>query len=110
MADKPDDDAALRARLDALAGGLERQRSHAHPAESSVGTQASASGRALSVGFRALSEFVAGVAVGALIGWQIDVWFGTSPFGLVIFLMLGTAAGFWNVYRVAAAAKTSSER
>ena len=44
---------------------------------------------------------VAAVAVGGLIGWQCDRWFHTSPFLLILFLALGTAAGFWTVYRLA---------
>ena len=57
---------------------------------------------AMSLGARVLTEFVAGVAVGAVIGWQLDKWLHTSPILLIVFLALGTAAGFWNVYRIAA--------
>ena len=49
-----------------------------------------------------LSEFVASVAVGGFIGWQLDRWLHTSPLLLILFIALGTAAGFWSVYRVAA--------
>ncbi|QBR72528.1 hypothetical protein CU048_00120 [Beijerinckiaceae bacterium] len=55
----------------------------------------------MSLGFRVLSEFVAAVVVGALIGWWIDGAAGTSPAFLLIFLLIGTGAGFWNVYRIA---------
>ncbi len=47
------------------------------------------------------SEFVAGVVVGALIGWFIDRVAGTSPWGLIVFLLLGFAAGVVNVLRSA---------
>ena len=43
----------------------------------------------------------AAVVVGGFIGWAIDRWLGTSPGALIVFLALGTAAGFWNVYRIA---------
>ena len=46
------------------------------------------------------SEFIAGIVVGALIGWFIDQVAATSPWGLIIFLMLGFAAGVLNVLRV----------
>lgn len=46
------------------------------------------------------SEFIAGIIVGALIGWFIDQVAATSPWGLIIFLMLGFAAGVLNVLRV----------
>ena len=58
-------------------------------------------GSAMSLGFRVMSEFVSAVVVSALIGWQCDRWFGTSPFFLILFIALGTAAGFWTVYRTA---------
>ena len=45
------------------------------------------------------SEFIAGVAVGAGIGWLIDSMAGTSPWGLIVFLLLGFAAGVLNVLR-----------
>lgn len=47
------------------------------------------------------SEFIAGIAVGAGLGWVIDRWAGTSPWGLIIFLMLGFGAGVLNVARSA---------
>jgi len=48
---------------------------------------------------RLSSEFVAGVAVGAGLGWLIDNVAGTSPWGLIVFLLLGFAAGVLNVLR-----------
>jgi ATP synthase protein I len=41
--------------------------------------------------------------VGAGLGLLIDHWLGTSPWGLVIFLLLGFAAGVLNLARSAAA-------
>lgn len=46
---------------------------------------------------RLATELVAGVIVGGVIGWWVDKKFGTSPFGLIGFFVLGTAAGAWNV-------------
>ena len=47
------------------------------------------------------SEFVAGIAVGVGIGWVLDRWAGTSPWGLIVFLLLGFAAAVLNVLRSA---------
>ncbi|MDQ6436045.1 AtpZ/AtpI family protein [Mesorhizobium sp. LHD-90] len=47
------------------------------------------------------SEFIAGVAVGAGLGWLIDRLAGTSPWGLIVFLLLGFGAGVLNVMRSA---------
>ncbi|MCQ8783779.1 AtpZ/AtpI family protein [Mangrovibrevibacter kandeliae] len=53
----------------------------------------------LGEGLRLASEFVAGVLVGAGIGYLIDLALGSTPIALVIFLMLGFAAGVLNILR-----------
>jgi ATP synthase protein I len=57
-------------------------------------------GGVLSLAFRVMSEFVAAVVVGVAIGWGIDWLAGTTPWFLIVFLLFGVAAGFWNVYRI----------
>jgi ATP synthase protein I len=47
------------------------------------------------------SEFIAGVAIGAALGWAIDRYAGSSPWGMIVFLLLGFAAGVLNVMRSA---------
>ena len=39
--------------------------------------------------------------VGAVIGWLLDRWLGISPWGMIVFLLLGFAAGVLNVMRAA---------
>jgi ATP synthase protein I len=48
---------------------------------------------------RVATELIAGVIVGGFIGWWIDRHFKTSPWGLIGFLLLGTAAGTLNLIR-----------
>ena len=43
-------------------------------------------------------HLVSGVAIGAGIGYALDRWLETSPVCLLIFLLIGIAAGFRNVY------------
>ncbi|GIK79583.1 MAG: hypothetical protein BroJett024_06880 [Alphaproteobacteria bacterium] len=47
---------------------------------------------------------MAGVIVGAMFGWLLDRWLGISPWGLIVFLLLGFAAGVVNVMRAAGVA------
>ena len=45
-------------------------------------------------------ELIASLTAGAMIGWFVDDWLGTSPVFLLICLMLGTVAGFVTMKRV----------
>jgi len=95
----------MQARLDNLSTALDAQAKQSGKKTQSDPTEEA--GRSLSqamnLGFRVMTEFVAAVLVAGLIGWKFDDWFSTSPLLLILFLALGTAAGFWNVYRIAAA-------
>jgi ATP synthase protein I len=96
------DEAALSARLRRLGDQLGQQRP-SEPSETHRGRPAAdASGYAR--GFRLSSELVAGVLVGAGIGWALDRMLGISPWGLIVFLLLGFAAGVINVMRTAGVA------
>jgi ATP synthase protein I len=50
-------------------------------------------------GLQAGIEVFAGVGVGLLIGWALDRWLATAPLFLIVFFMLGAAAGVLNAYR-----------
>ena len=56
---------------------------------------------ALAIGFRIGLELVVAVFVGVGLGWAFDNWLGTQPWGLIVFLLLGFAAGVVNVFRIA---------
>ena len=92
----PDDEAALSARLHDLGERLNRV---SRPPEN--GPRPASDPSAMARGFRLSTELVAGVVVGAMIGWLFDRWLGISPWGLIVFLLLGFAAGVLNVMRVA---------
>ena len=49
---------------------------------------------------RAGVEIVAGFGFGAAVGWLLDEWLGTWPWLLLLFILLGTAAGMMNTLRV----------
>jgi ATP synthase protein I len=96
----PADEAALSERLQRLGERLGSHRpdrvSEHHP-----GQGATSDSSALARGFRLSAEFVAGVLVGAGLGWVIDHLAGTKPWGMIVFLLAGFAAGVLNVMRAA---------
>jgi ATP synthase protein I len=94
----PDDEAALSARLQRLG---DRLANASRPSENGSGPRQTADASAIARGFRLSTELVAGVLVGAAIGWLLDRWLGISPWGLIVFLLLCFAAGVLNVMRAA---------
>ncbi len=53
------------------------------------------------VGWRMVTELVAGIFIGFGIGYGLDVLFGTMPIFLVLFTMFGFAAGIKTMMRTA---------
>jgi len=101
------DEAALSARFQRLGERL----GHVHPgrpSESSSGQRPTTDPSALARGFRLSTELVAGVLAGAGIGRVLDRWLGISPGGLIVFLLLGFAAGVLNVMRAAGVVSTNT--
>jgi ATP synthase protein I len=90
-----------RPDLKALGERLDRARQLRPKEESRTGSRESDSFLrvALGLGFRIGVEMVVALGVGAGIGWLIDQGLGTRPWGMVIFLVLGVAAGIANVWR-----------
>ncbi|HEX3808593.1 MAG TPA: AtpZ/AtpI family protein [Rhizomicrobium sp.] len=88
-APEPDDLRSLGARLDAV----QRKRASG---------QKQAPPTSLGIAFRFTTEMVAALIVGGAVGWGIDWLAGTRPIFLVVFFVLGAAAGIRNVVRAAA--------
>ena len=55
--------------------------------------------KGMALGFKISSEFISAVAVGAILGYGLDYYAGTSPWGMIILLLLGFCAGVLNVLR-----------
>jgi ATP synthase protein I len=101
------EEAALSARLRDLGKQLGRHHSDG-PSDSEPGQRPTTDASAMARGFRLSTELVGGVLVGAGIGWLIDRWVGSTPFGMIVFLLLGFAAGVLNVMRVAGVVPTNT--
>lgn len=48
---------------------------------------------------RAAIDFTSAIVIGILLGYWIDRWLGTKPFGVIVFLVLGFIAGVMNIQR-----------
>ena len=95
-ADASRDESLERRRRD-LDAKLASRRAQTAEAENAKSHGASGYGQAMKLS----SEFIAGIVVGAGLGWMIDRLAGTSPWGLIVFLLLGFCAGVLNVLRSA---------
>ncbi len=94
---KTPDEAGLSERMDRLGRSLAEKRAAEKAARRGRKSDATGFAQAL----RLSTEFVAGILVGGGLGWLIDSVLGTSPFGLIVFLLLGFVAGVLNVLRSA---------
>lgn len=62
----------------------------------------SSSNRGMGQGLRIAVELAAAIVVGTAMGIGLDRWLGTTPLFLILFFVLGCAAGFMNVMRTSA--------
>jgi ATP synthase protein I len=97
------DEAALSARLKSLGQRLD-QIGPARASETSSAGRSATDHSGFARGFRLSSELVAGVLVGAGLGWLIDRWLGSLPWGTFVFALVGFTAGVLNVMRSAGVA------
>ncbi|MFC7053582.1 AtpZ/AtpI family protein [Hansschlegelia quercus] len=105
-----DGDGDLTTRLDRLGRELKR-RTDAEATQAEGERNARSDYTGMSQALRLGSEFVAGVVAGAAVGWAFDYVLETKPWGLIVFLLLGFAAGVLNVMRSAGlAAQPGSKR
>ena len=86
------------ARIDALDARLkaarEREEQRTKPV---VGAEADANYR---MGNRVLAELLGGIGGGAFIGWVIDRFAGTAPWGLLGVMFLGIIVAFRSIIRM----------
>jgi ATP synthase protein I len=93
----------LSRRLERLGADLDAKRPAATPERS--GPERSSNNAAIGFAFRLSAEFVAGVIAGGIVGWLIDRLVGSSPWGLIVCLILGFCAGMLNLMRAAGTVK-----
>ena len=54
----------------------------------------------INIYYRVGTELLAGLLIGAGMGFTIDSWINTTPLFLIIFFMIGGVAGIYNLWRV----------
>src|SRR5690349_24083341 len=98
--DRDDEAASLRARLDRLSGELKSRAAPPAAPRRKPGRRADGADSGMSLGLRAGSEFISAVIVGSGIGWALDRALHTNPAFLIVFFLIGVAAGTWCVIRM----------
>lgn len=101
----PEERDALKRRASELGKRLDQVQARKAP----PGRNGRARGNALGQAFKIVAELVVGVVVGGGMGWALDKALGTRPWLLVLFLVLGFAAGLSNVVRTARRMQAVSE-
>lgn len=101
----PQDREALKRRAADLGKRLEDVKARKTPVRGPDGAR----GRAFGEAFKIVAELIVGVAVGGGLGWVMDRQLGTTPWLLIVCLMLGFAAGLSNVIRTARRMQAGAE-
>ena len=101
----PEERDALKRRASELGKRLDEVQARKAPQHGDNRARGAAMGEA----FKIVGELVVGVVVGGGIGWVLDRQLGTAPWLLVLFLVLGFAAGMSNVIRTARRMQAASE-
>jgi ATP synthase protein I len=104
-----EDEAALSARLRALGQKLDKAEAESKR-KADIAEPTSGGMQGMGFALKVASEFASGVLVGAGLGWLIDKWLGTSPWGMILLLMLGFVAGVLNVLRAVGKVAQPEER
>ncbi|MCG6857025.1 MAG: AtpZ/AtpI family protein [Salaquimonas sp.] len=90
-------EAELAARLRALDQRLD-SKANEKRVESAARGKPGSSG--LAIALSVSGAFISAILVGAAMGWGIDRFFGVTPWGMIVFTLLGFAAGIVNVLRM----------
>jgi len=88
------EDARIRALDERLKNLREREEVRNQP---KAGVEADENYR---IGNRVLSELLGGIAGGLFLGWLIDHFAGTSPWGLLGMMFFGIFIAFRNIIRI----------
>lgn len=100
MSDEPNardpvgEDSRIVALDERLKAAREREETRTKPV---VGAETDENYR---IGNRVLAELIGGIGGGAFLGWVIDHFAGTTPWGLLVLMFLGIIVAFRNIIRI----------
>jgi ATP synthase protein I len=106
---RPSDEADLSARLRRLGDRLDHVRA-SQPSEPTRDASRAPDPSGMARALRLSSELVGGVVVGGAIGYALDWWLGIRPWGFIVFVLLGFAAGIVNLMRSAGVLANPEDR
>ncbi|MDW9542908.1 F0F1 ATP synthase subunit I [Sinorhizobium meliloti] len=106
VTEKPEE--SLEARLKRLGDDI-KSKKRADVSEGADG-RADESRKGYAAAMKLSSEFIAGILVGAFLGYLLDHFAGTGPWGMIVLLLLGFCAGVLNVLRSAGLVATTDQR
>lgn len=104
----PEERAAFKKRASDLGARLEQVKAEVD-ARRGPPPDDRARGAAFGQATKIAVELVVGIAVGGFIGRVLDSQLGTAPWLLIVFLVLGFAAGLMNVVRTARRMQAEAE-
>ncbi|WP_026618456.1 AtpZ/AtpI family protein [Ensifer sp. WSM1721] len=105
MTEKPEE--SLEARLKRLGEDIKSKRADV---SDETERRADESRKGYAAAMKLSSEFIAGIVVGAFLGYLLDHFAGTGPWGMIVLLLLGFCAGVLNVLRSAGLVATPDQR
>jgi ATP synthase protein I len=91
--------------LGRLGERIDKARAQNVRSQPAVGDR-SATQQGLGLCLRIGIELVVAIGVATALGWAIDRWLGTRPWGIIVLFFLGVAAGMLNVYRAVSGIST----
>ncbi|MCA1403594.1 AtpZ/AtpI family protein [Ensifer sp. IC3342] len=104
MTEKPEE--SLEARLKRLGDDIASKRTDK---SDDVEARAAESRQGYAAAMKLSSEFIAAIVVGAFLGYLLDHFAGTGPWGMIVLLLLGFCAGVLNVLRSAGLVATPDQ-
>ncbi len=93
-----------------LGARLKKARNAANPTGPEGSGRGAAGAGSMAAALRISMEMVAALVVGGFIGWFLDRFLGTGPWLLLVFLVLGFAAGMLGAVRESRRIQTQADQ